>query len=283
MIKIEKEEGFIPKDGYKDISYESIVYDLNRIELLNDTINELINCCNNLDFSAKKDNVILNFEITKLANKKNFSTDENLQALALELQEKLSIKRELFIKRYEYLQKQIKDFRKSYYELFAKEVNINCASLIKQLEKNLNKKLYYNLYLDVVYPYHLSLNKIIKRLKNKTTNLNLTISDNKNLKESKENTEIFYSKSFPINLEKMQAKGVDLSLYIIPEYKTTLDGKKYTYLKVRDIYNTNLDFKLGDLIKESEEWKPVELIRNAVLDYKQSEKEKIKKFNILCK
>ena len=275
MKKYTKNECFISDNETESSSYENIIYDLKRMELLNQTINELIERANNLENKLKKDNVILNYKITKLANMDAFATDKEIQALVRELQEKLKIKKELFAKKNKMLKTQLSEFRRKYYELFNKKISINCGHLINEIENNIGEKVYYDLCSDVAYPSHLSLNKILKKIKKKSINLDVTISDKKI--PEKEKNKIFYSKNFSVDLERLQARGVDLSFYVVPDYKTDLDGKKYTYLKVKDIYNTNIYFKLGDLIKEKDDWRPIDLIKESVLNYKQKEAFHMKK------
>ena len=135
---------FNANSTYKDV--KEILYDLDRVKLLKKTIDELLEMKNALEQIERKDNIKINKDIVRIANRMDFSKNINLQKKVKELQQKLKIKAEIFNKKEKMLDYQLMEFRKTYYNILNKKINMNCGNLINGLETKLGKKIYCNLY-----------------------------------------------------------------------------------------------------------------------------------------
>ena len=268
---------FNANSTYKDV--KEILYDLDRVKLLKKTIDELLEMKNALEQIERKDNIKINKDIVRIANRMDFSKNINLQKKVKELQQKLKIKAEIFNKKEKMLDYQLMEFRKTYYNILNKKINMNCGNLINGLETKLGKKIYCNLYFDIKPFKYLRLKKVLKKLQNEQLKLVFTISDEKQNGDLKQNSNVLYSKSFNVSIDDLEYDNLLLKDNLLLNIFVDENGKKYAKLAVDDIYSINLDFKLIDIIKEKKQWKPVDLLREVIINYKIQEQEynKIKK------
>lgn len=258
------------RENQKLETSKDIVQELDRLNLLQDTMDELVEQKNSLVEKNRTDQLTLNDKILEIVNKPSFKTDLSAQNLVKEIQNKIKIKNELLKKRISMIDNLLSQFKGSYYKVCNKEVYVNCASLLTELENLSGKRLYCNASLDIISFSSPNLDKIVKKNKDKQCNLELTISDKKYPEYYKKLNNIFYSKSIKVGFDDIQEDGLPLKEHITLSHGITEDGQRYTSLKINDIDDLILKLKLGDLVNESEDYKPVDLLTQAVCNCKDT-------------
>ena len=254
--------------------------DLKRLKDIQKVIDDIKNQIEAHEFENEAKINTLKDKIYKLTIKDSYLTDKESQELVKQLQVRIESKEELFKRRQTILINQLNEFKKAYNRLYNKKIKVRCGDLKKELEKD-NNQLYINLSVGIVSYDCSELSDIISEYQDKTCCIDMTISDKKHPEYYKELNKILYVNRFPVNFEDEQYDGNNLSSHLTIGYGFTDDPKRYTYLKIEDPSEINIKFKLGELTKEDENWKPAKLIRDAVCnckdkEYKKNDKKKQK-------
>lgn len=261
-------------DDYK--SGIEVRCDLKRLKDIQKTIDDIKNQIEIYECENEDKTNYLKDKIYKLTIKDSYLTDNESQKLVKQLQDRIEFKEELFKRRQIILINQLNEFKKAYNKLYNKKIKVRCGDLKKELEKD-NNKLYINLSVGIVSYDCFELSDIISEYQDKTCCIDMTISDKKHPEYYKELNKILYVNRFPVNFEDEQYDGNNLSSHLTIGYGFTDDPKRYTYLKIEDPSEINIKFKLGELTKENDNWKPAKLIRDAVCNCKDNEYKKNKK------
>ena len=250
--------------------------DLKRLKDIQKVIDDIKNQIEVHEFENETKINTLKDKIYKLTIKDSYLTDKESQELVKQLQVRIESKEELFKRRQTILINQLNEFKKAYNRLYNKKIKVRCGDLKKELEKD-NNQLYINLSVGIVSYDCSELFDIISEYQDKTCCIDMTISDKKHPEYYKELNKILYVNRFPVNFEDEQYDGNSLSSHLTIGYGFTDDPKRYTYLKIEDPSEINIKFKLGELTKENDNWKPAKLIRDAVCNCKDNEYKNNKK------
>ena len=259
--------------------------DLKRLEDLKKTIDTIIDQISIFDNKKEKEINLLKNKICDLTSKENYVEDEKSKELIRTAHDRIEAKKELYDRRKRILEKQLQQFKDSYNSLYSKEIKVKCSDLKEELEKITGKNIYVNLSIGILSYNYVNLHKIIKENKDKTIFMDMTICDKENPDYRKELNSMLYTKRFPIEFNEEQYDNNYLEEHINLKYGLTEDAKKYTSLDIDDNSDIVIKIKLGELTKEEENWKPVNLIREAVCKCKDREykrsigniKEKVKR------
>ena len=264
------------------IDNNSFLFNLDRVEILKETIIELKNNLNYLDEELNKTLIKLNNKITQIEESPLYDKDVELQIMKKDLAIEIEAQKVLYEYKREYIMKQLNLFEEMYKEVSNKTVIVKGMDLKEELEDLTESKIYSNLSIDIVSSNNGSLHKIMKENKKNIKYMNLTISDKKKPEYDMEQNKILYTMKFPIEFDEIDADGVPLYKHINLKHEFSDDARRYTSLNIDSIDNINLKFKLGDLVKEdSDTFKPVKLLRDAICNIKSREikkdKQKVKR------
>ena len=254
-----------------DENNNSFNFNIDRLEILKETIIELKDNMELLDIDLQEALDRLNGKIAQIEENPMYNNDEHLKIMKNDLVTEIEAHKVLHDYKLDSLKKQLNLFKTMYSEVADKIVTVKCKDLKEELENLTCSKIYSNLTIDIVSSAH-SLNKIMKENKNKDKYMSVTISDKKEPEYDMQLNEILYTTKFPIEFEEMEADNIPLYKHIGLKYDFSDDAKRYTSLKVFDDDNVNLKFRLGDLVNEdSDTFKPVELLRDAICNIKSRE------------
>ena len=257
-------------------------YDLEELTEMKKTIDDIIEKMNIYELKTQSEIATLKDKIYHLTTQNSYINDSESQELVKKIQDKIKRKELLFFERNKVLLNQLNNFKEAYNKLYSKEIVIRCGDLKEELEKSI-AQVFVNLSVGIVSYDHTELSNILDKYQNKTCCIDMCISEKEYPEYCRELNNILYTKRFPVDFNEEQYDGNTLSSHLTIGYGLTDDPSRYTYLKIDDPNEINLKFRLGDLTKEDENWKPSKLIREAICNCKDKEyktnveKQKIKR------
>lgn len=267
-------------DNYK--SGIQVRSDLEKMNDIKNVIDDIIEKKEMYELKTQSEIATLKDKIYQITTKKSYINDFDSQDLVKKISEKIEGKELLLYERNKVLINQLNEFKIAYNKLYSKKIIVRCGDLKDELEKNI-PQIFIILSIGIVSYDHTELTNIIDEYQDKTCCIDMCISETETPEYHKDLNNVLYVKRFPVDFNEEQYDGETLSKHLTIGYGLTDDPSRYTYLKIEDPSEINLKFRLGDLTKEEENWKPVKLIREAICNCKDreykinTEKHKIKR------
>ena len=255
-------------DKYK--SGIQVKFDLKQMNDIKNTIDDIIEKKEMYESKIQSEIATLKDKIYQITTKKSYINDFDSQDLVKKISEKIEGKELLLYKRNKVLINQLNEFKIAYNKLYSKKIIVRCGDLKEELEKYI-PKIFVNLSIGIVSYDHTELTNIIDEYQDKTCCIDMCISETETPEYHKNLNNVLYVKRFPVDFNEEQYDGEMLSNHLTIGYGLTDDPSRYTYLKIEDPSEINLKFRLGDLINEDENWKPVKLFREAICNCKDNE------------